>query len=79
MFDVRQFELKSTHTRRANLLAAVLGGSADQSLGPGQAVHHDARPHKSCDDTADNTCDVGGTDAEGPTPLGTTQGALTCL
>jgi len=78
VFDVRQFELKSTHTRRANLLAAVLGGSADQSLGPGQAVHPDARPHKSCDDTADNTCDVGGTDAEGPAPLGTTQGALTC-
>jgi len=75
---VRRFELKSTHTKRANLLAAVLGGSADQSLGPGQAVHPDARPHKSCDDTADNTCDVGGTDAEGPAPLGTTQGALTC-
>jgi hypothetical protein len=70
VFDVRQFELKSTHTRRANLLAAVLGGSADQSLGPGQAVHPDARPHKSCDDTADNTCDVGGTDAERHTSFG---------
>jgi hypothetical protein len=80
------------HRAIADRVAAVLGGGAvvamtaltvmatcrvDQSLGPGQA-DHDARPHKSCDDTADNTCDVGGTDAEGPTPLGTTQGALTC-
>jgi hypothetical protein len=28
VFDVRRFELKSTHTKRANLVAAVLGGSA---------------------------------------------------
>ena len=77
MFDVRRFELKSTHTKRANLLAAVLGGSADQSLGPGQAVHPDARPHKSCDDTADNTCDVGVPTLNATPHLGATQGALT--